>query len=259
MTIAARQTLEPNEADGRPQFLPIAAAFEWETAMLDAVAGGAGLQVMVWRCERCIVVPRRLAASAAFPAAARELERRGFPVVVRNTGGDAVVQGPGVVNVSLAFAMPAKLPDRIGHAYRFLCAPLMSLLRKHGIETANGAVAGAMCDGTFNIIAMDRKLAGTAQRWRRAFGGEGDSGFAVLGHLALSADLDHAAAADAINAFYAAAGIDSRVRGDAHVNIAELLPSDEPVTAETIVQDLASCYLLASRRDQPGFSQAIIP
>jgi hypothetical protein len=77
MTIAARQTLEPNEADGRPQFLPIAAAFEWETAMLDAVAGGAGLQVMVWRCERCIVVARRLAAGAAGPGGGRGMVRRG--------------------------------------------------------------------------------------------------------------------------------------------------------------------------------------
>jgi lipoate-protein ligase A len=249
VTIAAHHPLEPDQEGGCAQFLPIAAALERETAMLDAVAGGASPQVIVWQCERCIVVPRRMAAFATFPAAALELERRGVPVVVRNTGGDAVVQGPGVVNVSLAFAIPARLPDHIGHAYRFLCAPLMSLLREHGIETANGAVPGAMCDGTFNITAMDRKLAGTAQRWQRARNVSGSSGFAVLGHLALSVNIDHAAAADAVNAFYAAAGIEGRIRGDAHVNIAELLPANGSANGlGAFVGLLASHYVAAAKR-----------
>jgi octanoyl-[GcvH]:protein N-octanoyltransferase len=197
---------------------------------------------MIWHCEPCLAVPRRLAASPSFPAATRELQRRGLPVVVRDTGGDAVVQGPGVVNVSVAFAIPANLPDRIGEAYRRLCAPLMSLLREQHIETANGAVAGAMCDGAFNVTAAGRKLAGTAQRWRRA---RNIPGFAVLGHLALSVDIDHAAAAAAVNAFYAAAEIDSRVDGSAHVNLTELLPANGS-TASTIGRLLSSRYIAAA-------------
>ncbi|MGE0280578.1 MAG: biotin/lipoate A/B protein ligase family protein [Rhizobiaceae bacterium] len=248
MTVAARHPLEHGRSDGSPQFLPIAAALERETAMLDAVAGGAGPQVLVWQCERCIVVPRRLAASAAFSEAARDLERRGFPVIARDTGGDAVVQGPGVVNVSLAFTIPPNMPDRIGEAYRMLCAPLMSLLRQYDIETANGAVSGAMCDGAFNVTACGRKLAGTAQRWRRARGAEGASSFAVFGHLALSVDIDHTAAADAVNAFYAAAEIDSRVEEFAHINLTELLPAQGLITASTVVGCLTPFYVTKTGR-----------
>nr|WP_309402228.1 hypothetical protein [Aminobacter niigataensis]WMD00168.1 hypothetical protein RAR13_28245 [Aminobacter niigataensis] len=250
MTFTVGHPLKPNDMDGRPRYLPIADALMRETAMLDAVAGGVVPQVLVWHSEPCLVVPRRLAASASFPAAARNLEPRGLQVLVRDTGGDAVIQGSGVVNVSMAFAIPAHLPDRIGAAYKMLCAPLMSLLGEHDIETANGAVPGAMCDGAFNVTAVGRKLAGTAQRWRRARSGDGGSGFAVLGHLALSVDIDHAAAADAVNAFYAAAGIESRVHGDGHVNLAELLPADGPATADTLTGSLLSHYIAAARRHQ---------
>jgi len=242
MTFATNHTIEPDTTIGRPHRLPVAAALAREAAMLDAVAGGAAPQILVWQCERCIVVPRRLTSSAGFPTAAADLERGGFPVFVRNTGGDAVVQGPGVVNVSLAFARSPKQEDRIGEAYRILCAPLMALLKEHGIEAANGAIAGAMCDGAFNVTAMGRKLAGTAQRWRSL---RGAAGFAVLGHLALSVDLDHAAAADAVNVFYAAAGIESRVRGDVHINMAELLG---PISTDAVVESLASRYAAAAGR-----------
>lgn len=213
-----------SEGKGRsPQFLPYATALERETAMLDAVAAGAESRVLIWHCERCIVVPQRLADYKTFPAAARRLEKQGFPVFVRTSGGDAVVQGPGVVNISLSTAVSHQVTDRISASYRLLCAPLMSLLREYNIETGNGSVTGAMCNGLYNVTAMGRKLAGTAQRWRPA---RNAAHHTMLGHLALSVNIDHAAAVAAINDFYDAADIDLRVCSSAHINISELLSAN---------------------------------
>ncbi|MFC3209022.1 MAG: hypothetical protein WA973_15555 [Mesorhizobium sp.] len=203
-------------------FLDIARAIQSESAMLDAVASGKErFQFLLWQsAEPCLVVPRRMTNLANFAEASIGALNRGYPVSVRETGGGAVIQASGTVNVSIAFTMPMTMDDRIGHAYKFLCEPVMQFLRQQGADPAYGTIEGAMCDGAYNIVVNQRKLAGTAQRWRRARAN--DEHYAVLAHLVLSVDTDHASTCRVVNEFHAAVGVATNVRPESHINWTEI-------------------------------------
>ena len=219
--------------------LDIARAIQSESAMLDAVATGKErFQFLLWQCtEPCLVVPRKMSNLSGFEEASLGALKRGYPVSVRETGGGAVIQASGTVNVSIAFTMPMKRDDRIREAYKFLCEPVMQILRQRGADPAYGAIEGAMCDGAYNIVVNHRKLAGTAQRWRRAKA-NGES-YAVLGHLVLSVDTDHSSACRVVNEFHASVGVATHVKAKSHINWTEIA---SPVGLD---EAIANAYLEA--------------
>ncbi|MEM6941182.1 MAG: hypothetical protein AAF509_13745 [Pseudomonadota bacterium] len=123
-----------------------------------------------WQCEkRAIVCPRAYSAKSAFETAARASADRGWPVVLRPTGGGAVPQGPGVTNLALAFNAPEGLT--IEGTYRMLTGIIRDALGALGEELRTGETPGSFCDGAWNLSVGDQKLVGTAQRWRPARGG----------------------------------------------------------------------------------------
>src|SRR5438128_761783 len=78
-----------------------------EMALLDDVLENPTRGVLpLWRTSPCLVVTPLLAHRAQFAAAAEASARRGWPVVVRRTGGGPVPQTAGTLNVSLAYATP---------------------------------------------------------------------------------------------------------------------------------------------------------
>ena len=240
-----------------PAHLPLASALACEMAMLDAVAKQPGhYHHLVWECQRCIVVPRRLSMLDRFADACAPLRERGFPVFIRETGGDAVVQGPGIVNVSIAFAVPSTGPDRIRAAYARLCTPLVEILGRQGIEAAAGTVPGSMCDGAYNVVVGGCKLAGTAQRWRVLRSEDCEGGHAALAHLAVSVDADHAAACDAVNALYAGLGIAERVNAGCHINWLDLIPKADHAIRAAFLAELASAYRGLRTRPESRWQQA---
>ncbi len=233
-------TFDHQAVDGAPGVLPHLAydeALARERAMLAAADGSPGLTWFLWRTGPCIVVPRSHVNRPAFAAAVAASSARGWPVHTRDTGGGAVVQGPDVVNLSMVFSIGAALRERIGTSYRILCEPVMAMLRSRGIHGTYRAVPGTMCDGIYNIVVGDRKLAGTAQRWRslgRARPGE----HAVLAHLAMFAKLDHVEAAEAINALYADMGVTAGIEASSHVNWAEIDAPRGAGVAEEMAREL---------------------
>ena len=178
-------------------------------------------QVLIWRTEKAIIVPRGMPARDGFAEAALAMAARGFPVYERDTGGDLTPQSPGMVNLSMVFRLDGANPN-IEAAYRRLVQPLIGfLVERYGLEADVCAVPGAFCDGAYNIAYQGKKLAGTAQRWR-LIGGEGPSRkAAVLGHIALMADIDLVPAIEALNEFYSVAGIDRHIELTKHVTLAQ--------------------------------------
>ncbi len=183
-------------------------------------------QVLVWRTEKSIIVPRGMPARSRFAEAAAAVEKRGFPVYERDTGGDLTPQTPGMINLSMVFRLDGANPNIKG-AYLRLVQPVIEFLRdRYGIAADVCAVPGAFCDGAYNIAYQGKKLAGTAQRWR-LIGGEGTTRqAAVLGHVALMADVELTPAIEAVNEFYIVAGIDRHIELDKHVTLAELSGCD---------------------------------
>lgn len=145
-----------------------------ERALLDEVCGGAREHgLLLWQpCDRALVMPRRMERLEGFAPASAAVAERGWPVLLRDTGGEPVPQSPGVLNIALSYALGPgdNEQTRIETAYLRLCQPICDWLRERGLDAGVGAVAGSFCDGRYNVTLDGRKLAGTAQRWRRARG-----------------------------------------------------------------------------------------
>lgn len=228
--------------------LPYHEALSRERDMVAEVVHHRDIRWMIWQTPAGIVVPRSHAHYDKFEPAIASSKARGWSVFLRDTGGGAVVQGPDVINFSMSFISGPDVGDRIGSAYRLLCQPLMAMLRSRGIEGAYRAVSGSMCDGAYNVVVANRKLAGTAQRWK-GLGRDHPQEYAVLAHFAMFVNLDLSAAADAINAFYADMGVASGVQAQTHINWREIDQPPRENLLHALTDELnAHCRRLRGRR-----------
>lgn len=195
-------------------------------------------KILVWRTSQSIIVPRGFPGRDGFADAVSAMAARGFPVFERDTGGDLTPQSPGVINLSMVFRLNGANPN-IKAAYLRLVQPVIEFLReRYNLAADVCAVPGAFCDGAYNIAIDGRKLAGTAQRWR-LIGGEGSARkAAVLGHVAVMADVELTPAIDALNEFYAVARIDRHIDLAKHVTLAELA-GHEAANPAAIAEELA--------------------
>jgi len=159
-----------------------------EQSLLAQAASGQCL-AHLWQAPACLVVPRSYLRFPAFEPAREQFARDGCPVHLRLSGGGLVPQGPGILNLSLAYPVQGTLGTMADTVYLHLCEILRSALATLGIETHWQAVEGSFCDGRFNLAwgprEDARKIAGTAQYWRRA--GEQH---VVLAHAVLLVDAD---------------------------------------------------------------------
>ncbi|WP_236709471.1 lipoate--protein ligase family protein [Pseudomonas sp. Leaf127] len=199
-----------------------------EQALLAAVcAGETGHGLLFWRPnEQALVMPRRMNRLAGFDQASEALADSGWPVLLRESGGEPVPQSPATVNIALVYAQPSGDVDRdrIETAYRRLCQPLLDVLASFGGRASLGEVDGAFCDGRYNVNLDGRKLVGTAQRWRQAQGGARP---VVLAHGALLLDNQREDMVAAVNRFYACCNLPSRVRASSHVALNEVFPEHD--------------------------------
>lgn len=174
---------------------------------------------LLWRSRRGLVVPTASSRLPGFELAGQRLARRGWPLVLRQTGGDLTVQSPHLLNVAMVFTLNP-VPGAIGQAYQRFCQPLLAALADMGIDAYCGAVPGAFCDGDYNLVVDGRKLAGTAQRWRKVKGLEAQ---AVLAHAAILCDEDEGELCRLTNDFYRYCCQPRRVREDRHVTVSRLM------------------------------------
>src|SRR5699024_10220673 len=125
-----------------------------------------------------LVVPRTYAQAHNFDDVCRDFSIQGWPISVRHSGGGVVPQGPDIINVSLAYRVDERPLDHAGTAYTRLVTVLADTLLRFGVKASAQAVEGSFCDGRFNLACMvdgqPRKIAGTAQQWRRQKRPDGD-------------------------------------------------------------------------------------
>lgn len=196
---------------GRPLVDGIAEEAEWMASAARTGRAAAHL----WRGEPALVVPRSCTTLPGWPAAAQA-----HRVLVRASGGGVVPQGPGLLNLSLVWCADADAaagaPSGTEGIYRALCDELAGALARLGIAAAPQAVQGSFCDGRFNLAVAGRKLAGTAQSWRRVAGRP-----VVLAHAVIVVDADPQALTEAANAFERDLGSGRRYRADALTSVAQ--------------------------------------
>lgn len=202
----------------------VEAGLEAERQLFDRVhAGEEEWGVLLWRpSDSALVMPRRLSRLPGFMAADISCAALGWPIALRDTGGEPVPQSPAVLNVALAYVVPLEDDEqsRIEAAYLRLCEPICQWLRGMGLLPGLGEVPGAFCDGRFNVTLGRRKLVGTAQRWRRR---AADNRLVVLVHGAILFEDQREAMVDAVNRFYQSCGLEQRCRAASHVSLEEWL------------------------------------
>ncbi|MBT8765071.1 lipoate--protein ligase family protein [Metapseudomonas boanensis] len=193
-----------------------------ERRLLDQVQRGeVGCGLLFWRpVEVALVMPQRMSRHAGFDEAQARCAALGWPVALRDTGGEPVPQSPAVLNVALAYALPPREAEltRIERAYLRLCQPMLDWLTQLGLDAGLGEVDGAFCDGRYNVNIEQRKLVGTAQRWRRR---REDGCHVVLAHGAVLMENQRESMVDVVNAFYETCGLPDRCRATSHIALDE--------------------------------------
>ena len=116
-------------------------------------AAGAGERLILWESVRpCVVLPRR--GNGDEWARVEACAARGVPLLHRESGGGAVVVGPGCLNVALVLSLDDRpwLAD-VERSYDWLLGRLAGLLAIDGIAIRST-----------DLAVGDRKFSGHAQR-----------------------------------------------------------------------------------------------
>ncbi|MFG6203754.1 lipoate--protein ligase family protein [Pseudomonas retamae] len=205
-----------------PTPLTIESGLQAEQDLLASVcAGDAEFGLLFWQpTDRALVMPRRLNRLPQFDHACEVSAAAGWPVLLRETGGEPVPQSASTLNIALVYAPPRSEGDlnRIETGYRRLCDPICQLLDELGGTSSVGEIDGAFCDGRFNVNLDGRKMVGTAQRWRQSQGGQRPVG---LVHGAMLMDDERESMVAAVNRFNKACGLEQRVRAQSHIALHE--------------------------------------
>ncbi|WP_209123432.1 lipoate--protein ligase family protein [Alkalihalobacillus sp. BA299] len=90
------------------------------------------------------------------------LEDQGYHVIVRNSGGLAVVLDEGILNVSLILKEEKKFS--INDGYEFMFALIQQLLLPYGVDVHAKEVIGSYCPGSYDLSIDGKKFAGISQR-----------------------------------------------------------------------------------------------
>lgn len=196
----------------------------------------------VWEAQQGLVVPRTYRRHAGFDAVCERFAQSGWPVSVRMSGGGVVPQGPGILNLSLAYACDAPPLRHSDAAYALLCDMLRKALLAWGIESRAQAVEGSFCDGRYNLACgladAPRKVAGTAQLWRRVREPGVDSQV-VLVHALILAAVDTGALTRHANQLERALGTGRRYAPQRVASLYDCLPADRDIAPADFTLKLA--------------------
>ena len=148
-------------------FLPPEGLVFEEARFEEAISADAGHETrFCWQQSDCLVVPRRWFARPGFEEACYEASNVGWPVVLRSTGGACVFHGHDVVSVTSVLTV-LEGSVRVDRVYEsFACLLIETINHLGGTSCSTGFAPNAPCDGRFNILWGDRKLAGLAMRRR---------------------------------------------------------------------------------------------
>ena len=172
-----------------------------------------GQGVHLWQSAKpALVCPRTYRKRDGFQEAIENSAARGWPVLMRPSGGGTVPLWPGVLNMVMALTVPQSFG--ILNGYQMLCEPIIRLGDELGLHLEPGATPDSYCDGDWNLSFEGRKIVGTAQRLRPLRQGR----VRLLGHALILVDGDVEPGALAVDAFHRDLGLDP-IRADVHMTL----------------------------------------
>jgi len=143
---------------------PCAAAAQLliERRLFDALAHSSH-RLRLWQPLPALIATLAEASRPGFARASARAGERGLPVHVRCSGGGAVCVGPGSLVVSHLYRSPH---NDIDASYRQFAGLLRQAIAALAVSVTQEQVAGAYCDGRFDLAWQGRKVGGIAQRRR---------------------------------------------------------------------------------------------
>lgn len=225
-----------------PTFTTPIQAIELEAAMVDRFRDPLVTHdLQFWTTTQSLIAPASINKQAQYSKACNEMHACGWPLVIRKTGGGATPQGPGILNVALAYAPDPKENPTIHGVYDMFCTPLKQCLQNLGLDAYTASVPFSFCDGEYNIVVNNQKVMGTAQRWTRVRAVE--SRQVVFAHALILLDADLTACIEAVNRLLRICNIEQRVEVGSHANLQQLVAANgQVVEQQQIVEMLTSSY-----------------
>ncbi|MBS4190038.1 lipoate--protein ligase family protein [Bacillus sp. FJAT-49705] len=164
------------------------------------------------------------------------LKGKGYRVIVRNSGGLAVVLDEGVLNLTLVFPESEKGID-INRGYDAMWDLIKEMFSDFNKEIEAKEIVGSYCPGSYDLSIEDKKFAGISQRRIR-------NGVAVQIYLCVNGS--GSARAELIEHFYSL----SRKNEVTKFQYPEIKPSvmaslSELLQADLTIQDAMLRFLLA--------------
>ena len=157
------------------------------------------------------------------------LQTAGYQVMLRNSGGLAVVADPGVLNVSLF--LPAEREHySITAAYQLMVDYVQAVWPQLQIKT--GEIAQSYCPGDYDLSIAGRKIAGMSQR---------RTANALVIMLYVSIDGNQIARSQLIHQFYQIS-----LAGQSDTRF----PDVDPQVMTTVADQLTSPYNVAQARER---------
>ena len=209
---------------------------------LVSLAARDGAIACLWEAEQGLVVPRTYQRHESFARVSEEFAAQGWPITVRLSGGGVVPQGAGIVNLSMAYAFDGPPLRHSDAAYALICSMIGNALKEDwDVETRIQAVDGSFCDGRYNLAwgpeNSARKVAGTAQVWRRV---EQDKTTRqiVLVHALLLAAIDAASLTERANLLERQLGSGKRYDATRIASLHDCLPASRILAPAAFMQGL---------------------
>lgn len=119
--------------------------------------------VRSWVHEKTVVLGIQDGRLPNLRAGVHFLKENGWHVIIRNSGGLAVVIDEGVINLSL-IVNEKQLKLSIEKGYEMMVTLLRALLAPFGISFVTGEIIGSYCSGNYDLSMNGKKFAGISQR-----------------------------------------------------------------------------------------------
>ena len=181
--------------------------------------------LLLWQAhQNALVLPSAMTRCAGIERIASSAAKCGWPVTTRGSGGGIVPQGPGTLN--LAMVVPCRAGFSMDDGFRLICGAISEALTRFDVTSTTGACPGAFCDGTWNVMARGRKLAGSAQRWHAT-----PSGRIALVHAAILTSTPDPGIWPVLRKLQTVAAPSALApRADAHIALDDLMPGTMNIT-----------------------------
>jgi octanoyl-[GcvH]:protein N-octanoyltransferase len=164
------------------------------------------------------------------------LKEKGYDVIVRNSGGLAVVLDEGVLNLSLIFPEKDKGID-INRGYDAMWELVKSMFAQYHQEIEAREIVGSYCPGSYDLSIKGKKFAGISQRRIR-------KGVAVQIYLCVNGS--GSKRAETIKGFYERSQKDERTKYVYPVIVPHVMSSlAELLETDLTIQDVMLTFLKA--------------